>query len=46
VITLVVDNGGGGGINTTSLGIILGTSIGGVAIMTAFIIYMVKRRRK
>ena len=45
VITLIVD-GSGGGMNTTSLGIILGTSIGGAAIITAFIIYMVKRRRK
>lgn len=46
VITLVVDDGGGGGINTTSLGLILGTSIGAGVILTSFIVYMVKRRRK
>jgi hypothetical protein len=46
VITLVVDNGGGGGINTTSLGLILGTSIGTGVILISFIVYMVKRRRR
>ena len=46
IITLVVDDGGGEKINTTSLGLILGTSIAAAVIITAFTIYMVKRRRK